>query len=327
MASHSLKFVSSLVLLIGVTGAFADTQVTVTDSDITYDRWMYPFNAEPGTRATAPLFGADSTSFDERDGQFLIGVNTAALGVPTGLDPSDYQIDSFVVKATHSSGAFTYDDTYDSYETYNGATPDTDSGRPIIISGVGTRGAYTGLTFTSGTSTQFAQDSPFGDNAMPPGAPSPQDRNVYAAGFDNNGNLIDISNNVGNNGITGGFEITPWAIGTTNVTPGDEVVEAVAGVSPGSTFTFDLTAMLSDPDVLAYVQQGLSEGGVFFAITSLAPTDQENPNNPNFYTSNSFDPAAVGPQVSFNVTAVPEPVSLLVLATGGLLFTIRRSRS
>jgi len=61
-------------------------------------------------------------------------------------------------------------------------------------------------------------------------------RVAYTAGFDTNGILVDVSNNVGDdetNEITSPFEIAPFAVGqTTNVAPGQLM-------PVGSQLTFD----------------------------------------------------------------------------------------
>jgi len=320
--------------------------VVVNAKDAAFDRWNYPFNGTPGTRGAAPTFLASGTpAFDERDGQFLVGFDTASMGVTPGLNPADYQVNSLTITATHSTGAFVYDPTYDSYQTYlspgdDGGTPgdpsddtpadpnftaDADAGRPIVLTGAGLRGGFNEFTFGAGSATAYAEGSPFGDNGPTPFGPDATDRNAFAADFDSSGNLRDISNNVGTNFVNiPGFDINPWAVGTTNLNPGDPVIEAVAGDSPGSTFTFTLD--LSDPDILGYVQEGLAEGGLFFSITSLHTTGQSGGTNPNFYTHDNFDPAAIGPQVSFDVTVVPEPASLMTLALGGLAVLHRGRR-
>ncbi len=323
-----LMLVGGIAALAGGVPAVADNFV-VNDASITFDRWNYPFNGTPGIRGAAPTFGAlANESFDERDGQFLIGIDTASLGVPAGLNPSDYQITSLTVEATHSTGTFAYDPTYDGYQSFlDPADPDfeadADAGRPIVLTGAALRNGFSEFTFDAvGDSTRFAQNSSFG------GAPLAGTRNAFAAALDDDGNLIDIGNNIGTNAANDqGFDFTPWAVGSTDLDPGQTVVEAVPGVSAGSTFTFDLTPMLSDPDVLNYIQQGLADGGLFFSITSLHETGMSGGSNPNFYTRDNFDPAAIAPQASFDVTVVPEPASLALLAFGGGVALARRRRN
>jgi len=294
-------------------GAVQAADFNVSSQSVDFDRWNYPFNGSPGVRNAAPTFGAvGNPGFDDRDGQFLIGLNSADLGVPTGLNPTDYQISSLTVTATHSTGSFLYDPTYDS-----ALSADTDAGAPIVLTGAGLRNGFTDFTFGAGDATTFAENSPF-QNGNAFVSTGPGVRHAFAAAFDGSGNLVDVSNNVRN-----GFDFTPWAVGTTDLNPGDAVAEAVPGVSPGSTFTFEVD--LSDPDILAYVQQGLADGGLFFSVTSLTQTTQDNPGNPNFYTTNEFDPAAVDPSVSFDLTVVPEPASLTLVLGGGAMLLRRRT--
>ncbi len=319
-----IRYITIVLAVAAISVTAQADNISVTDHEADFDRWNYPFNGSPGTRAAAPTFGAiNNPGFDDRDGQFLIGFDTEALGVPTGLAPSNYLVDSLSVTATHRTGSFVYDPTYDGYTTYlentdPAFTPDTDAGRPIVLTGAGLRNGFTGFTFGAGEATTYAEDTPFQfGNAF--GNTGPEFRHAFAAGFDVNGDLIDVSNNVRN-----GFDINPWAVGQTGLNPGDAVTEAVPGDSPGSTFTF--TVDLSDPDVLGYVQEGLANGGLFFSISSLTETTQENPGNPNFFTTDDFGPAAIAPEASFGVTVVPEPASVALLGAGAILITLRRRR-
>jgi len=305
------------------TAATLATPITVNNVEADFDRWNYPFNGTPGTRSKASTFGAlNNPIFDERDGQFLIGFNTESLGVPAGLDPQAYQISSLTVTAKHSSsGDFRYDPTPDSIDAVTGATPD-DPGRPLVLTGAGLRNGFTSFTFGAGSATEYAETTPFqtGNPFPPSGSTSAEARHAFAAGFDDDGDLIDISNNVGTNGVNAsGFDITPWAVGTAaGLTAGDIVPD-------NTVFTFDLTPMLSDPNILGYVQQGLADGGLFFSITSLTETSQTTPTQPDFFTRDAVGPEAQGPQVSFAVS-VPEPASVALLAGGAMLIAVRRRR-
>lgn len=307
----------SLVLAAASAPASLANNIVVSGDDAGFDRWMYPFNFTPGARSTASTFAAlNNAGFDERDGQFLIGFDTAAAGVPTGLNPSDYQVDSLVVTATHTSTSFAYDPTYDSYTTYLAGGTDPDAGRPIILTGAGLRGGYTSFGFAGSSGTPvFEEGEAFGGSG--PGV-----RNAFAADFDSTGNLRDVSNNVGTNFVTTtGFDVNFWAEGTTGLAAG-------ATVSGTQTFTFDMTPALDDPDILQYVQEGFSNGGLFFAITSLSPASQpgepDGPTPPNFQTSDDIDGTA--PQVSYDVTIIPEPASATLLGIGAMLLGVRQRR-
>ena len=68
------------------------------------DRWMYPFNSQPGTEATAPIFAAiRQAGFDDRDGQCLLGFATSPI-VPTGAGPLRYIVHSARISIVVSAG-------------------------------------------------------------------------------------------------------------------------------------------------------------------------------------------------------------------------------
>ena len=63
----------------------------------------------------------------------------------------------------------------------------------------------------------------------------------------------------------------------------------------------------SDPDVLAYVRNGLNAGVLAFAITSMHETAQQaGGTNPNFYTRDNIDVAAIAPTMEL-IVSLPEP--------------------
>ena len=72
---------AGLGLLLGLSASAQPFDVTIDPVD--FDRWMYPFNGTPGTRNAAPTFGAVAEpDFDNKDGQLVIAVDTAAGGSP-----------------------------------------------------------------------------------------------------------------------------------------------------------------------------------------------------------------------------------------------------
>jgi hypothetical protein len=288
----------------------------ISFNEPTLDRWMYEHNGDLGARPSAGVFAAvGSPSAPDRYAQFLLGFDTAAASVPTGLGASNYVITSVRLTLTTSTdNTFAYDPTYDPFTTYletgvQGATPDADTGRPIELYGVGFRNGYTKLGGASDPSPQaFRENSPHGNQAAP---------NAYAFAYDANGNPVDIINNVEQ-----GFDPSPWAIGqTTAVTAGNLV-------PIGTEFTFDL--LLSDPDVLAYLQQALNDGILGLMISSLHPAAQQTGGTfPSFFTKENVlhDPPddLVAARLELDVTTVPEPSAVLLLtAAGGLLFLRRR---
>ena len=344
MKLTNTKHAAAIAALLLTASATHAQNFTATNQTIDFDRWNYPFNATNGNRNLAPIFGAlegpDFTGpagFDERDGQMLLGINTAALGITTGLDPSQYQINALSIDLTQAFGSFLYDPTYDGFQTYlDPSDPnfvaDADAGRPIILTGAGLRGPFTDFSFGAANpgAPDYEEFEAFGDNGPTPLGNDAQDRNAFAAAFDSGGNLVDISNNVGTNGIDTGFDFTPFAVGTTDVTPGDPVVEGIFFNRPGSTFTFDITTSLTDPNILAYIQQGLSDGALFFSVTSLHGAGQQTGGtNPNFYTSENLDPAAITPNFSLDITiaeanAIPLPGAGAMGALGLAMVASRR---
>jgi len=297
-----------LVALLGALPSASAESITINESNSSvFDRWMYPFNGTPGDRFTAPVFGAiGETDFDDRDGQLIVGFNTSSF-VPTGQAPSSYNIASVKVRVTHSTGTFAYDPTYDSYLTYSvdGVTPslqpDADAGRPIELHGVGLRNGYTSLGFggVNPGPPVFEEGDIFGNP-----------RNVFPLAYGTPNANGDVSNNV-----TEGFESNPWAIGqaTSGVLPGQNVLSGSAS-SAGETFEFDLGLT---PEILAYLQNGLANGGLFFSITSLhSAAEMTGGTNPNFYTSNHPSAFALSPQLTIEFAEVPEPTTWALGMTG-----------
>jgi hypothetical protein len=251
----------------------------------TLDRWMYPFNATPGTRPSAPTFGTfgDGSGVDTRHGQFLVGWDTtnapadfggesSGVVIPAGMGATNYLLSRVVVTAVIARhNVFTYDPTQDGYRTYpSNALPqlaDADAGRPVELFGAGFRNGF--------NVTNFLEDSAFGGSAS-------GGRNAYAAGWSTNLTLVDVSNNCGKtNPVFPNFEVWPFAVGTlTNVAPGQPV-------PVGSKFTF--TFNLADPLVRYYVQQGLDDGRLRFTLTALVSgVFGGQPNYPDFYTRDNF---------------------------------------
>jgi len=104
------------------------------------------------------------------------------------------------------------------------------------------------------------------------------------------------------------------------------VPQGVFNTSPGETFEFDVE--LSDPDVLAYVRQGLNVGVLAFAITSMHTVEQQvGGTNPNFYNRESTDTGAIKPSMEI-VAVVPEPGFAAGLASSvGALALLDRRRA
>jgi len=278
------------------------------------DRWMYPFNSAPTTRTGASVFGATgSAGFDNRDGQILVRFDTTSVAA-AGLGASNYNIGSLRLSLTVNVGnSFFYDPTYDSYRSLlDPSSPnylaDSDPGSPVELFAVGYRNGYSEST--------FGQASPFG-------ATSVGTRNAFAAGFNSNGSMIDVSNNVSQ-----AFETTPLSIGT------------IAGLTAGSlvpvdsVMTFNLD--LSDPAVIAWLQSSLNDGYLEFMVTSLQTTTQQASNGfPSFYTKANplNDPTSSDPddhiaaKLAGSVVAVPEPGTWgLLIVSAAAIIGLRKRR-
>lgn len=310
----SFRPMIGLVLLLFAAMPCAAATVTFNSA---LDRWMYPFAFSGGARDLAPTFGAVGTSgFDNRDGQFLIGFDTAG-GIPTGQGADNYRINSATVRAAVGApSGFEYDPTYDSFRTYLPATDvaflaDADPGRPIELHGLGFRNGYTQLSFGPNDAQPpgFEETSSFG----PPGSGT---RNVFPLGFLTPGAGQDMSNNVSQES-----DSNPWAIGMTSLAAG-------LAVPTNTVFSFSLD--LANPDVLSYLQQGLNSGTLGFAVTSLHAASQTGgPPVPQFITKENTLGATLAPVLEIDYQIVPEPGALSLVAAGTIavlgIWGLRRS--
>lgn len=277
--------------------------LTINQPDV--DRWMYPFNATPGTRSTASTFGAPGNpGFDERDAQFYLSFDTSGVIAP-GLGAANYLIDSATLTLRHGGGDFTYDPTRDGYETYldpsaPGHQADGDAGRPIELFGAGFRNGFTSQTFTE---------------SSPHGSP----RNVYPVGF-HEGSAVDVSNSLdfANNGASG-FDPVLFGIGeAVGLSPGDTV-------TAGQEIVFHLN--LARSEVRGFLQQQLDQGRLGLVATSFHEASQGGPAvYPSFDTKENL--VGQAGSLSMDVTVVPEPTSVGLLLLGALfLHTLRRRRA
>jgi hypothetical protein len=253
------NYFSPLILLaisVLLTATAAADVVDVNLTEPTLDRWFYPFNATPGTRSDAPIFGSVTDqevgfdpSFDNRDGQMLIGFDTSAV-VPTGLGAGGYTISQASVRVTVKSDlTFEYDPTADPYTSWLPSldpdfTTDPDLGRPLELFGVGFRCDFTPST--------FPEDGPFCDNCscFPPN-PCREVRCVYPVDF-----AGDVSNNVDD-----GFDPAPFAVATS------ESLLQGESVPSGTVLTFEID--VADPSVQQYLAGALDEGMLDLVIASI----------------------------------------------------------
>src|SRR5690349_14107055 len=93
LAMSAVRKFGTLALLAVASSAPPASAVTVNVST-TFDRWMYPFGATPGTESAGSSFGAvGDDGFDDRDSQFLVGFNTSGVVTP-GAGPTSYNVAS-----------------------------------------------------------------------------------------------------------------------------------------------------------------------------------------------------------------------------------------
>jgi len=196
----------------------------------------------------------------DRLGQIIVGFDTGALGVPLGEDPASYDVRILRLTARVANNpalgdpTMRYDPSADPFDALLEEGSDPDPGPPVELHGVGFRNGVTTDSFVEG-----APPPGLGQPAIS-GSPywGPEGATAYPLGYDLSGGPRDVTNNP-----SAGFDSRPWAVGQTDlVNPGDIV--------PTDTLlTFDLD--LSDPEIRRYVQEGLSQGKVFFCLTSLQP--------------------------------------------------------
>jgi hypothetical protein len=281
------------------------------------DRWMYPFAFTGGTRNLSPTFGAVGTpGFDNRDAQFLIGFDTSSI-IPSGQGAEQYQINAVTVRTmVGAPSGFEYDPTYDPFRTYlpdtdPEALDDTDAGRPIELFGVSFRNGYTHFSFGANDNQPpgFEESSPFG-------AQDVGTRNAYPLSFVSAGTGIDVSNNIDDR-----IESHPWAIGNAALAPG-------APVTDNATFAFAID--LANADVRSYLQRGLNDGAIGFAISSMHAASQAGgPPVPQFLTRENTGAGAAPAVLEIDYQIVPEPATFGLTAIGVLtliLMCIGRNR-
>ncbi|MCA9150827.1 MAG: hypothetical protein KDA92_16060, partial [Planctomycetales bacterium] len=232
-------------------------EATTISLPVAFDRWMYPFNATPGSRASGSLFGSGlSPSFDDRDAQIILGFDmaeAAALSADHALTAISLQV------TTAADHTFEFDGTTDLPSSYINEELDEDVGRPIELFGVGTRNGYDGLSLgNSSESNAFLESSPY--SAIPGVFRS--SRSAFAAAFID-GQLTDVSNAISEN-----HWAEPWAIADTILSPGIAVPIETA-------LRFDLP--LADESIRKYLDAGFDRGELFFALTSLHTAAQAGP--------------------------------------------------
>lgn len=249
---------------------------------------MYWFGDFDGKRPTASVYGAYGSfdyisqgyDFDDRHAQMLLDFDTTALALP-GKGAGNYTVNSLTLTVVVNEDLqFVYDPTQDALGTYRNVTPDSDSGRPLELFGVGYRGGWSLAT--------FRENSPYQSNNA---TGYKNVRNAFAMDFVG-GQARDVSNNVEQN-----FEVSPWAVGQILGNLTDSGAFMQNPLSPGALVPFEsvvqFTVNLSNPLIREYVQQGLQAGRLQFMVTSLLEYSYQNNQGanggfPSFYTKESI---------------------------------------
>ena len=301
-------FASALLLLVAAGGARAQGSVVVEAAG---DKYMYPFIndiPEAGRRGSASAFGAYGLiddprfNFDDRDGQFFLDFATAAVA-PPGQGASAYRILSLTVTiVVENDNIFDYDPTFDLLGSYTGSVADTDPGRPMELYGVGYRSGW--------MRSSFNEDSPFqtepSSDILHPKGDWNRKRNAFALDFSAAGLPREVSNNVEEQ-----FEVNPWAVADS---PGYIDLEGnyfESSLAPGSPVpegrVFRFRVNLTNPHIVAYLQDSLHAGRLHLMVSSLYGTSQQSTDIPRFYTKD-HDPGIgyyLGPQLEADVLLMP----------------------
>ncbi len=250
------------------------------------DRWHYPFNFTPGSRAFASCFGStgDATysTFNDRDGIFLIAWRTADH-VCTALPPGAYDLRSVQVTLTASQSAdWIVDLTTDPWYNLDYPITDSDPGQPLELFGVGFGPTYTYSTwletspFVGGDQKKYSPRDPF---------PFVFSTNTFTP--------LHVEDSVSDQ-----FTPTPWAIGVPQGSLGNHD-------SPVPVH-FEIDLDLSNGSVRRYFQEQLSGGRILVATTSLTVTTKQAPAGfPVFYTKEGAAADPEGHAPILTLTLIP----------------------
>ncbi len=255
------------------------------------DRWNYPFSATPGTRTNATIFGATGIEgFDDRDGQFIVGFDTAGE-IPTGLGAGAFRVVSArVALVIQNDFQFVYDATPDALASFfpiddPDYVEDTTPGRPIELYATGYRNGF--------TIDSWEETSAFGGPPIIP--PAEGARNAFAAFYSSVDDVVDLSRQVRER-----VESTPFAIGqTTGVAVGEFV--------PAETvFTFDVNTCA--PGASAFFDASFDAGKVNLTVTSMHSAEFGSTAFPAFFTrENALSPIlGYAPRLELTVIAVDD---------------------
>ena len=310
---------AAITLVAGSMTVSADTNIfLVSSTPATVARWMYPFNSDPAGRTTASAFGSlgDQPIFDARDAQYLVGWNTTNV-IPAGQGARNYAIRRARATLSVNSEQYVYAGGLRDFRTYFPTNdprylPPPRTNCPVELFGVGFRGGFTNEqeVFVPYAATNYPQAGPFLVN---PANGFYSNRVAYAAGYDTSGALVDVSNNVGDDGtneVANAWEVAPFAVGlNTNLVVGEIMPQR-------SQLVFDIN--LDDPLIYSYLQQSLNDGDLSFMATAFSVSSQGGGTiYPSFYTifaavtSNYFplldlEGAIIRPEVDTDGDGLPD---------------------
>jgi hypothetical protein len=258
-----LIFPMLLIASSSATGLVGDETTTIIKDGPQRDRWMYPFNATPGYRPAASVFGfwtAVEPTFDNRDAQFVISFNTDEDLTPGTAN--DYQVVSATVTVQASNEGIVYDGTTDSWQCFvepdnSDYIEDSDPGQPIELYGTDYRSGF--------DATTWYEDAPFGtgDTTLP------GSRTAFAAGYRND-ELVDVSNHVRE-----GWTPTPFSTAVIDDVSAGEIIPLE------SIFKFEID--VSDPKIQSYIINSLDHGTMTFTVSSLTKVEVMSGTYPLFY--------------------------------------------
>lgn len=273
MKLHRFTAFGAILALASVSAA---QEYTISFSQPSLDRWIYPYGSQPGIEDSIPVFGAIlQDGFEDRDAIFLLGFETGPQ-LPTGLGRDAYQIQSLTVTLTMDVGdRWPYDPTADSVRSLLSLSdpdyiPDADPGTPVEMFAAGYRNGWTRASFLE--TSPFSNVSPF--------PPQTGIRNVYPALYDAAGTVTDLSLQVHTR-----LDVAALAIGRNpNLAPGQ--------LAPADeTLSFTIGAL--DDGSRQYLQDCLNDGHLRFVISSLEPASggpgggSGSPTYPAFYSKES----------------------------------------
>ena len=261
---HSTGCITALSLFLGGI-AFGDSAATVVSAcEPQVDRWNYDQNTTVGYRNKSSLFTGlpdDAGNGADRLGQITLGFDTTTMGVPAGGSWLDYRITSVKVTARFANdpsglgdSVILYDPTPDPFDALLPGGIDPDPGRPVELHGVGFRNGFSAATYVEGAPPPALGQPPI------PGSPysGVEGRTAYALGYDECGVPRDVTNNP--SGRLRFAAVGGW----------DQRHRHARSADPGRHHP-DLRARPQPAGVTRYLQQGLSDGWLYFTLSSMQP--------------------------------------------------------